>query len=292
MKNRAMKIYATCLTLLLLSPLLPAQEPPPRVPIQASDDGTEPKPEGYRSPPLPPPPGQQIRKYAEDSPVGPQQNFGIIPIHDNHKFFQVLGKRLEYRRDGDDENELWEIDAWYGGDHNKLYLESEGEREVGGKTESARLEVFWNHAVRPYWDLQLGMRHDFNPGQSRSFFAAGFQGMTPYGFETDLTGYISEDGDGSWRLEIERSFHFTQRLELEPRLETDFSFSDIPTYNIGDGFTGIELGLRLRYMITPKFAPYIGVSWERKLGDTADLIEADGGETEFTFAVAGFRFWF
>ncbi|SEA46581.1 copper resistance protein B [Microbulbifer marinus] len=288
-----MKNFATSLAMLLLSSVLLAQEQPPQtVPIQASDDGTEPKPEDYRSPPLPPPPGKQIRKYAEDAAGKPQQNFGVIPIHDNQKFFQVLGKRLEYRRDGDIEKELWEIDAWYGGDHNKLYLESEGEREVGGKTESAKLEVFWNHALRPFWDLQLGVRHDFNPRESRSFLAGGIQGMTPYGFETDLTGYISEDGDASWRLEMERGFHFTQRLELEPRLETDFSFSEVPDYNIGDGFTGIELGLRLRYMITPKFAPYIGISWEQKLGETADLIEADGGKTEFTFAVAGFRFWF
>ncbi|MFV8782659.1 copper resistance protein B [Microbulbifer sp. SA54] len=288
-----MRQFATSLVAFLLSPILLAEAPPSvEVPVQASEDGTEPKPEGYRSPALPPPPGQQIRKYAEDSPGRPQQNFGVIPIHDNQKFAQIFAKRLEYGRDGDSENMLWEIDGWYGGDRNKLYLEAEGEREVGGKTESARLEVFWNRAVRSYWDLQLGIRHDFNPAESRSFAAAGFQGMTPYGIETDLTAYVSEDGDASWRLEIERSFHFSQRLELEPRLETDFSFAEVPAYNVGDGFTGIELGLRLRYMITPKFAPYLGVSWERKLGDTADLVRSDGAETEFTFAVVGFRFWF
>ncbi|WP_295797457.1 copper resistance protein B [uncultured Microbulbifer sp.] len=277
----------------LLSPYVDAgQGPPGEVTIQASQDGTEPKPADYRSPPLPPEPGKQIRKYAVDAAGRPQGNFGVIPIHDNQKFFQVLGKRLEYQQDGDLDKQVWEVDAWYGGDYNQLYLESEGERKAGGKTESASLEVFWNHTVRAFWDLQLGMRHDSNPNQSRSFFAGGFQGILPYGFETDLTGYVSEDGDGSWRLEIERGFHFSQRLELEPRLETEFSFSDVPRYNLGEGFTGIELGLRLRYMITRKFAPYIGVSWERKHGDTAELIEADGEDTEFTYIVAGIRFWF
>ncbi|WP_237056895.1 copper resistance protein B [Microbulbifer sediminum] len=279
--------------ILLLPPVADAREAVPAdVPVQASEDGTEPKPEYYRSPPLPPEPGQQIRKIAEDAPGKPQENFGVIPIHDNQKFFRVLGKRLEYQRDSDTEKQLWEIDAWYGGDHNKLYLESEGEREAGGKTESAQLEVFWNHAIRPFWDFQLGVRHDFNPGESRSFLATGLQGMSPYGFETDLTGYISEDGDVSWRLEIEQGFHFSQRLVLEPRLETEFSFSDVPTSKVGDGFTGIELGMRLRYMITPKFAPYLGVSWERKFGETADLVEAGGEGSEFTFAVIGVRFWF
>jgi len=291
MKNIDLFYFLTTALLCLPLPAL-SDTPAPDVPVQASDDGTEPKPADYRSPPLPPEPGKQIRKYAVDSPGKPQANFGVSPIHDNQPFFQFLGKRLEYREDGDLQKQVWEMDAWYGGDHNTLYLETEGEREAGGKTESASLEVFWNHAVRAFWDLQLGVRHDFNPNQSRSFFAGGFQGALPYGFETDLTGYVSEDGDGSWRLEIERGFLFSQRLELEPRLETTFSFSDIPRYNIGEGFTGIELGLRLRYMVTRKFAPYIGVSWERKFGDTADFIEADGEDTGHTYFVAGVRFWF
>ena len=57
-------------------------------------------------------------------------------------------------------------------------------------------------------------------------------------------------------------------------------------------FDDIELGLRLRYEIIREIAPYVGINWERALGDAADELE-DEGETIDSFAgVAGIRFWF
>lgn len=268
-------------------------QPLPDVPIQAHAEGTEPKPADYHSPGLSPEDGDAVRKIAEDSPGKPQENFGVVSIHDNAPFFQFLGDRLEYRDlDNDEEIVLWDVDLWYGTDYNKLYLESEGEWNTKGETESARVEVFWNHTIRSFWDTQLGIRYDLKPEEERGFLAAGIQGMSPYTFEIDATSYVSEDGDVSFVFEAERDFYLTQRLAIQPRFETEISFSDVPEYNIGSGFTGIEVGLRLRYEISRKFAPYIGVSWERALGETADLIEADGKDKEKVAFVAGLGFWF
>jgi len=61
---------------------------------------------------------------------------------------------------------------------------------------------------------------------------------------------------------------------------------------IGSGFSDLELGLRLRYEIKREFAPYVGVSWERKLGRTADFAHADGEGTGGFAFVAGVRAWF
>ena len=58
---------------------------------------------------------------------------------------------------------------------------------------------------------------------------------------------------------------------------------------IGGGFTEAELGLRLRYDITRVFAPYIGVTYETKLGDTADYASAAGEEESDTRFVIGVR---
>ncbi len=41
-----------------------------------------------------------------------------------------------------------------------------------------------------------------------------------------------------------------------------------------------------------KFAPYIGVSWIRKLGETADFAEEEGEDTSVFSVLAGVRFWF
>jgi copper resistance protein B len=52
-----------------------------------------------------------------------------------------------------------------------------------------------------------------------------------------------------------------------------------------------EVGLRLRYEIVRQFAPYIGVSWNRSYGKTADLASDEGEKNEARF-VAGIRMWF
>ena len=58
------------------------------------------------------------------------------------------------------------------------------------------------------------------------------------------------------------------------------------------GVSDLELGLRLRYAETPEFAPYVGVNWSRKLGDTADLARVAGDKPSDTRLVVGLRAWF
>lgn len=62
--------------------------------------------------------------------------------------------------------------------------------------------------------------------------------------------------------------------------------------NIGSGSSDIEAGLRLRYEIKRQFAPYIGVSWKRKFGNTAAFARAANEEVRESKFVAGVRIWF
>ncbi len=48
-------------------------------------------------------------------------------------------------------------------------------------------------------------------------------------------------------------------------------FRTCRSLGIGTGLSDFALDLRLRYKIKPEFAPYIGVSWTRKVGDSADF---------------------
>ena len=79
---------------------------------------------------------------------------------------------------------------------------------------------------------------------------------------------------------------------LQPRVELNLSAQDVPTSNIGSGVTDAEAGLRLRYEIRREFAPYVGVSWERRFGDTARYSRAAGEGTGGFSLVAGIRAWF
>ena len=61
---------------------------------------------------------------------------------------------------------------------------------------------------------------------------------------------------------------------------------------IGAGLSSVETGLRLRYEFVPEFAPYIGVGYERKIGNTADFARAEGEDVGGWSALVGVRTWF
>jgi copper resistance protein B len=75
---------------------------------------------------------------------------------------------------------------------------------------------------------------------------------------------------------------------LQPQIEADVYGKDDPGRRIGSGLSDIEAGLRLRYEIRRELAPYIGVHWVRRFGETADFA-ADDSDWHF---VAGVRVWF
>lgn len=197
----------------------------------------------------------------------------------------------EHRPSGDGDGYAWEGRFSYGGDVNRLVLRSEGEG-ASGDLESAEVQALWSHAIGPYFNLQAGMRQDFEPRPRRTYATLGLEGLAPYWFEVGAAAFLSDKGDLSARFEASYDLRLTQRLILEPRAEADVAFSDDPAVGVGSGLSKVELGLRLRYAITPEFAPYVGVNWDRKLGDTADLARASGEHASDTRFVIGLRAWF
>ena len=205
---------------------------------------------------------------------------------------KIIADRLEYRAQDGKDGYIWDVQAWYGGDIDKLWLKSEGEGDFGESPESIEVQALWSHAIGPFFDLQAGVRYDFRPDPERAYLVAGVQGLTPYKFELDAAAFLSDEGDLSARIEAEYDQRITQSLILQPRVEASFSAQDVPEFGIGSGLSSLEAGLRLRYEFAPQFAPYIGVEWERKIGDTADFARLAGEEAETTRMVVGIRAWF
>jgi copper resistance protein B len=187
--------------------------------------------------------------------------------------------------------QAWEMEGWYGTDIDKLRLRSEGEHEGGGIGDGD-VEALWSHAVAPYWDTQLGVRHDFGDGPSRDWTAFGVQGLAPYWFELAATAYAGSSGRTAARLRVEYELPFTQRLILQPELELDLYGKADPQRRIGAGLADGSVGLRLRYEIRRRFAPYLGVSWERRFGATAGYARQDHRPVFDRRLVAGIRIWF
>lgn len=213
---------------------------------------------------------------------------------DEHSHGLFLVDRLEAVRDGDHGSTTgaYEFLARWGHDHDRLVLKAEGE-VAQGRLEASSTEALWSHAVAPYWDAQLGLRHDtVEAGQARSWLALGIDGLAPYWFELGLTAYLGEGGRTALGLSVEQDLLLTQRLVLQPRLEAEAHGQRDAVNGIGRGLSSATAGLRLRYEFSRQFAPYLGLEWAGHFGETADLRRAADEPVRDTRAVAGLRFWF
>lgn len=205
---------------------------------------------------------------------------------------QIMFNLAEYRMVEGRDGYRWDGEAWFGGDINRLTLKSEGEGAFGERVESAEIQALYSRAIGPYFNLQAGIRHDLKPNPSRTYATIGFEGLAPYWFEVEGALFLSNKGDLLGRLEGYYDQRISQRLVLQPRAELNFSAQDVPENRIGAGLSSAELGLRLRYEITRQFAPYVGVSYDAKTGQTARYARADGEDPTSTNFVAGVRIWF
>ena len=185
----------------------------------------------------------------------------------------------------------WKGTAWIGGDVDRVWLRSEGE-QVGGDLESADLEVLGGRSVSRWWDVVAGVRHEFGEGPSQTFVAVGVQGLTPYKFDMEATAYLGSGGQTAARIEAEYDTLLTNRWVLQWHGELEAYGQDDPRRGRGAGLSTIEAGVRLRFEVTRKFAPYIGLVHERSFGDTADYRRNSGEPTDDTRLVAGVRVWF
>ncbi|ASR45169.1 hypothetical protein BEN78_14835 [Xanthomonas citri pv. mangiferaeindicae] len=185
----------------------------------------------------------------------------------------------------------WEVDSWIGGDVHRLWLKSGGER-VAGRTHDASLDALYGRSVSPWWDVVAGAHHVFAPGQAKTYASVGVQGLAPYFFEVSAMAHVDDRGRVLAELEIEYELLLTNRLILQPAVELSAASESDSARRIGSGLGRIEAGLRLRYEVTRRFAPYIGVVHERSFGQTRILEQADGGTGRETRWVVGIRTWF
>ncbi len=198
--------------------------------------------------------------------------------------------QLEVHDANGDNPVTWEAEAWIGKDFNKLWFKTEGER-VNGDNEELELQALYSHAIAPYWDVQAGVRKDFKP-TGREWAVIGLKGLAPYFFETDLALFAGDKGRTAARIQSEYELLFTQKTILTPEIELNLYGKNDPEMRIGSGLADARVGLRLRHEFRREFAPYIGVEWTKKFGDTADFARADGVDVSDTQFVTGIRAWF
>lgn len=217
-------------------------------------------------------------------------NFVLAESKDDPVLTKVLIDQLELR--DTDESDLWvDGQAWVGKDLQKLWFKATVERS-DGETKDAELQALYSQAITPFWDIQVGLRRDFEPTPSRSWAVIGVQGIAPYFFEIDTAFFIGERGRTALRLQVEYELLFTQRLILMPKIEINVYGQNDADLGIGSGLSEVELGLRLRYEIQREFAPYIGVNWNKRFGNTAGFMREQRKDISNIQWMLGVRIWF
>jgi len=213
----------------------------------------------------------------------------MMQMNDNANIGTLRADRIEWMRTDHEAALGWDIAAQYGNDFNKLVLKSEGERS--NSTTDSRNELLWDRIVSRWWSVQTGIRHDTHDGPSRTWAALGLHGLAAYWFDIDASLYIGDTGRTALRLTSEYELLLSQRWILEPRLELNAYGKQDVENGIGSGISDGELGIRLRYEIRREFAPYVGVNWTRRFGQTATLAEQTGLDRSEWGWVAGIKGW-
>src|SRR5438105_10761385 len=116
--------------------------------------------------------------------------------------------------------------------------------------------------------------HDIDSRPTRNWGALGIQGLAPYFFDLELTGYVSGEGHLAAKLEGSYDLLLTQRLILQPQVKVNLYSKADPVRMVGAGFSHIDTGLRLRYEFSRNFAPIS--AWSMKENSARPRVSRGG----------------
>jgi len=224
---------------------------------------------------------------SSSSPTGWQP-----PVMDNPIIGHILFDQLEGRTNGPDNEFRWDSQGWIGTDMNKLWFKSEGFVEHGRMTDGDQ-EALYDRPIPHlrYFDLQAGVRYDLDSDPGRTWGAIGVEGLAPMFFEFAPTFYFNNRGVAG-RIEGSYDILLTNRLIAQPQFELNFYSRSDPSRGVGSGLSELDTGLRIRYELSRKFAPYIGFAYTGQYGAAAGFARREGGIQNDPRFVFGIRLWY
>lgn len=219
------------------------------------------------------------------------EDFGM-PVMDNGIFTHALLEQAEGRWNGRNEQFRYDGQFWSGTDLNKVWMKSEGTVTNHSKFSDGQHEFLLDRAISPYFDVQGGVRVDLDDSKTRTWAALGIQGLSLYFFDLEATAYVGDRGRFAGRLKASYDFLITQRLILQPEMEVNVYSKSDTGRGTGSGVSDMDAGLRLRYELSRKFAPYVGVSYAGRFFQAADYARREGQAPNDVRFVFGVRTWF
>jgi copper resistance protein B len=231
---------------------------------------------------------------APDAPANPLPELShaemirVMDMDDRRPYHRLLIDQLELQRHSGQTHLDWDAEFFRGGDYAKLGVRTAGTARAGN-TEDARAEFLWDRIVSRWWSLQAGLRHDWGAGPSRNWLAVGVQGLAPHFIHVEAMFHVGDEGRTALRIQADYDLLLTQRLVLQPEVELEAHGKDDVRRGLGSGLAHAGAGLRLRYELRREIAPYLGVTWNRAFGRTADLRRQDHIDGDRWALAAGIR---
>lgn len=217
-------------------------------------------------------------------------------VMDDEIYWKLMADELEYVPAPEARPVVFDGAFWIGGDYHRLWIKAEGEQSTVENEGELEAQLLYSRLIAPFWELQGGVGIESVTGDgvrhTRGLLVLGVEGLAPYWFEVEPQLLVSHEGDVAVALSASYELLFTQRLVLEPELDMSAALQEVPEFGVGSGFNDVHLAGRLRYELVREFAPYIGVVWGRKFGETADIARAAGEDTDEVQFVAGLRVWY
>lgn len=227
---------------------------------------------------------------ADKSEMNREIAMGAMGVHADRTYAFTLIEELDITRFEGNAVVNWEAQGWVGGDVNKFWWRTEGETK-GPRLEQAEFQALYSRNIATFFDVQGGIRYDLQPDR-RAYAVLALTGLAPGFFETEVSAFFGFKGDVSLRTRASFDLRMTNRLIIQPNFELDTYANSVPERLIAPGPAIVEAGVFTRYEITRKFAPYVAVTYERRLGRSAQLAREAGEGIGGWFLRGGVRLWF
>ena len=173
------------------------------------------------------------------------------PTADSETYGYLLFDNFEYQSGSGPDALRWDVLGWRGGDVHRFWFKSEGRQNISlNRGSEYEVQALYGKLIAPFFDLQAGLRFDKrierDSKPTRLYAVLGLQGLAPYRFDIEPTLFLSQKGKLSGRFTGTYDVLLSQRLILQPRLETNFALQKDEEIGTGAGFNDVEAGFRLR----------------------------------------------
>lgn len=180
--------------------------------------------------------------------------------------------------------------AWIGDDDRRIVLRSEIERQSAHQTDQLWSVHMWR-PLDPFWNVEAGLAWEdrADAANSQTWLSVGLTGLAPYWVDTGIGLLVDRQGYSKLQLSAAYDLRITQDWLLTPDISLIAYGRDRPTQHEWAGLAHLKTGLRLGYQRQRLLIPYVGLTYQQDLGNTA---KQRTDTTDAVQGVLGIRFWY